>query len=153
MLIPVTGHTIEAELEAGAQGTLWIHELRAATGERIVSRDLVAVLKLGWRIVNASPDGKRYSRHTGSGAAGRRDAAHGWPVVTVAVPATGETFDAQLDEDEFHMLWLNEPNRKGRRMGRDLLSAVLRIGWRIASASPEEQALRDAHGFGSGRVQ
>jgi hypothetical protein len=38
-------------------------------------------------------------------------------------------------------------------MGRYLLSAVLTIGWRIASASPEEQALLDAHGFGSGRVQ
>jgi hypothetical protein len=35
--------------------------------------------------------------------------------VRIAVPATGETFEAQLEEDEFHMLWLNEPNRKGRR--------------------------------------
>jgi len=30
---------------------------------------------------------------------------------------------------------------------------VLKIGWRIVAASPEEQALLDAHGFGSGRVQ
>jgi hypothetical protein len=58
--------------------------------------------------------------------------------VTIAIPATGETIVAQLEEDEFHMLWLNEPNRKGRRMGRYLLSAVLKIGWRIMRASPEE---------------
>jgi hypothetical protein len=56
ILIPVTGHTFEAELEASAQGSLWIHEFRAATGERIVSWELVAVLKLGWRIANASPE-------------------------------------------------------------------------------------------------
>ena len=30
---------------------------------------------------------------------------------------------------------------------------VLKIGWRIVQASPEEQALLNAHGFGSGRVQ
>jgi hypothetical protein len=34
-----------------------------------------------------------------------------------------------------------------------LLSAALQNGWRIASASCEEQAVLDAHGFGSGRVQ
>jgi hypothetical protein len=34
-----------------------------------------------------------------------------------------------------------------------LLEDVLKIGWRIVSASPEEQALLDAHGFGSRRVQ
>jgi hypothetical protein len=74
-------------------------------------------------------------------------------VVTIALPSTGETFEAQLEEDEFHMLWLNEPNRKARRMGRYLLSAVLNIGWRIVAASLEEQTLLDAHGFGSRRVQ
>ena len=56
IFIPVNGHTIDAELEAGTNGIVWIHELRATTGERIVSWDLVAVLKLGWRIVNASPE-------------------------------------------------------------------------------------------------
>jgi hypothetical protein len=55
IFIPVNGHTIDAELEAGSDGNVWIHELRASTGERIVSWGLVAVLKLGWRIVNASP--------------------------------------------------------------------------------------------------
>jgi hypothetical protein len=34
-----------------------------------------------------------------------------------------------------------------------LLSAAPQNGWRIVHASPEEQALLDAHGFGSGRVQ
>jgi hypothetical protein len=33
------------------------------------------------------------------------------------------------------------------------LTAVLKIGWRIVRASPEEQALLEAHGFGSGRIQ
>ena len=56
VFIPVTGHTIEVELEAGAQGILWIHELRAATGDRIVSWELVDVLKLGWRIMSTSPE-------------------------------------------------------------------------------------------------
>jgi hypothetical protein len=53
IFIPANGHTIHAELEAGPDGIVWIHELRAATGARIVSWDLVAVLKLGWRIVDA----------------------------------------------------------------------------------------------------
>jgi hypothetical protein len=73
--------------------------------------------------------------------------------VTIAIPVTGETIVAQLEEDEFHMLWRNEPNRKGRRMGRYLLSAVLKIGWRIMRASPEEQTLLETHGFGSWQVQ
>jgi hypothetical protein len=51
------------------------------------------------------------------------------------------------------MLWLDEPNRKGRRMGRYLLSAVVKIGWRIMRASPEEQALLETHGFSSWQVQ
>jgi hypothetical protein len=33
------------------------------------------------------------------------------------------------------------------------LAAVLKIGWRIVRASPEEQALLDEHGFGSRRMQ
>src|SRR5918994_127431 len=66
----------------------------------------------------------------------------------------GAPFDAALVEDEFHMLWLHQLNCRGTRIGiRVLLSAALKIGWRIASASPEEQALLEAHGFGSGRVQ
>ena len=70
------------------------------------------------------------------------------------MPARGETFEAQLEEDEWHMLWLNSPNRvTGKRQGRYLLSAVLKIGWRIVKASPEEQAMLEAHGFGSRRVQ
>jgi hypothetical protein len=64
------------------------------------------------------------------------------------------TFDAQLEEDEFHMRWLNTPNLvTGKRQGRYLLSAVLKVGWHIVKASPEEQALLGAHGLASGRVQ
>jgi hypothetical protein len=71
--------------------------------------------------------------------------------VTIAAP--GWTFEAQLEEDEWHMLWLNSPNLvTGKRQGRYLLSAVFKVGWRIVRASPEEQALLEAHGFGSRRV-
>jgi hypothetical protein len=73
--------------------------------------------------------------------------------VRIAGPGTGETFDAQLEEEGFHMLWLIP--RKRRNSGREqiLLSAAFQTGWRIASASPEEQVLLHAHGFGTGRVQ
>jgi len=72
--------------------------------------------------------------------------------VTIAAP--GWTFEGTLEEDEWHMLWLNSPNLvTGKRQGRYLLSAVLTIGWRIVNASPEEQAMLEAHGFGSRRVQ
>jgi hypothetical protein len=47
---------------------------------------------------------------------------------------------------------LYEPSRAKRRAFGQL-AAVLKIGWRIVSASREEQALLDAPGFGSGRVQ
>jgi hypothetical protein len=51
------------------------------------------------------------------------------------------------------MLWLI--NRNPRNSGRVqiLLSAALQTAWRIASASPEEQALLDTHGFGSRRCR
>jgi hypothetical protein len=47
-----------------------------------------------------------------------------------------------------------QTNSRGTRIGfRSLLSAALTLGWRIERASPEEQALLDAHGFGSRRIQ
>ena len=44
-------------------------------------------------------------------------------------------------------------NSRGKRMGSYLLSAVITLGWRVVRASPEEQALLEAHGFGSRRLQ
>ena len=75
--------------------------------------------------------------------------------VTIAVPTSGGwTFEAQLEEDEFHMLWLVQRyKRRGKRQLSLLLSAALKTGCRIVSASPEEQAMLEAHGLGSGRVQ
>jgi hypothetical protein len=73
--------------------------------------------------------------------------------VTIAAPATGETFEAQLEEDGFHMVWLVHRNQKNSGRVQILLSAALQNGWRIVRASPAEQALLDAHGLGSGRVQ
>ena len=51
------------------------------------------------------------------------------------------------------MLWLVHRNRRNSGRVQILLSAALQNGWHIVSASPEEQALLDAHGFGSGRTQ
>ena len=60
------------------------------------------------------------------------------PAVTIAAPDW--TFDAQLEQDRFGMLWLNAPNITGRCMGRYLLSAMLKIGWRI-----RERVLLEQH--------
>jgi hypothetical protein len=73
--------------------------------------------------------------------------------VTISLRATGETSEPQLEEDEFHMLWLVHRNRRNSGRVQILLSAALQNGWRIVRASPEEQALLEAHGFGSRRVQ
>ena len=43
------------------------------------------------------------------------------------------------------MLWLHQLNRRGKRIGiRVLLSAALKIGWRVVRATPEEQELLEA---------
>jgi hypothetical protein len=77
----------------------------------------------------------------------------GGPAVTITLPATGETSEAQLEEDSFHMLWLVHRNRQNSGRLQILLSAALQSGWHIVHASPEEQALLDSHGLGSERVQ
>jgi hypothetical protein len=51
------------------------------------------------------------------------------------------------------MLWLVHRNRRNSGRVQILLSAALQNGWPSVRASPEEQAVLDAHGFGSGRVQ
>jgi hypothetical protein len=72
--------------------------------------------------------------------------------VTIQIPDGGPPFEAALVEDEFHMVWLQRDEQPPAAYGfGGLLSAALKIGWRIVRASPEEQALLDAHGFGSGR--
>jgi hypothetical protein len=42
---------------------------------------------------------------------------------------------------------------KGGRRIAYVLKPVLEIGWRIVESAPDERALLEAHGFGSGRVQ
>jgi hypothetical protein len=85
------------------------------------------------------------------GGRGGNDAQpnRGWAAVTIAVPTSGGwTFKATLEEDEHHMLWLNHPNTvSGKRQGRYLLNAVLKIGWRIVESTPEERVLLEAHGL------
>ena len=72
--------------------------------------------------------------------------------MTIALPLSEETFEAELVADESGVLSVYEPSRAKMKAFYPL-AAVLKIGWRIVRASPEEQALLDAHGFGSRRVQ
>jgi hypothetical protein len=60
----------------------------------------------------------------------------------IAVPATGETFDAELVEDAQGVLRVVE----GRSVARHALTVILRAGWRIVDATPMEWALLEAHG-------
>jgi hypothetical protein len=72
--------------------------------------------------------------------------------VTIAVPTSGGwTLAATLEEDEFGMLWLVD-GRLGTGKPRVwlLLSAALKNGCKIVSATRAERALLEAHGFGSG---
>ena len=55
---------------------------------------------------------------------------------------------SRAEVDEHGVVW-----RTDAEGVRYQLAVVFQGGWRIVSASPEEQALLDAHGFGSGRVQ
>jgi hypothetical protein len=75
--------------------------------------------------------------------------------MTINVPTSGGwRFAAVLEEDDHGMLWLNASGRvTGKRQGRYLLTAVLKIGWRIVESTPAERALLGAHGLASGRVQ
>jgi hypothetical protein len=73
--------------------------------------------------------------------------------MTIAVPTSGGwMFEAELVADGSGVPMLYEPSRVKRRTFCQL-AAVLKIGWRIVAASPEEQAMLDAHGFGRGWVQ
>jgi hypothetical protein len=71
--------------------------------------------------------------------------------VRIAVPATGETFEAQLEEDEFHMLWLNEPNRKGRRRGGICCPRCSRSDGVSCARHPRSRRCWTRHGLRSGR--
>ena len=62
--------------------------------------------------------------------------------------ATDETFQARLEPDEQSVLWLLDA--EGVRLQ---LAVVVQGGWLVVRASPEERALLEAHGFGSGRIQ
>ena len=51
--------------------------------------------------------------------------------MTIGAQGTRETFEAQLEEDTFHMLWLVHSNRRNSGRVQILLSAALQTGWRI----------------------
>ena len=69
--------------------------------------------------------------------------------MTIAIPTSaGGTIEAQLEEDEFQMLWLINRNRRNSGREQILLSAALQAGWSIVRVSAEEQAVLEAHGFG-----
>ena len=74
--------------------------------------------------------------------------------MTIELPLSGETFEAELKEDAGGVLWPHGPNSvSGEPMGFYLLADVLKTGRRIVAASPEEQTILDVHGFGRGWVQ
>jgi hypothetical protein len=64
--------------------------------------------------------------------------------MTIRTP-TGETFVGRVEADEHGVAWLIDAEGV-----RYQLAVVFQGGWRIVAASPEEQAVLDAHGFGSG---
>jgi hypothetical protein len=73
--------------------------------------------------------------------------------VTIVVAASGQQFDAQLEEDGHGNLCVYQLSRTtGEALVCWGLGTVLKLGWRIVWASPAEQAQLDAHGFGRGWV-
>jgi hypothetical protein len=67
--------------------------------------------------------------------------------MTIRTP-TGEMFGGRVEADEHRIFWLIDAEGV-----RYQLAVVFQGGWRIMDATPAEQALLDAQGFGSGRVQ
>ena len=73
--------------------------------------------------------------------------------MTIAVLTSGGwTFNATLEEDEFHLLWLVK-GYDGTGTLQLLLSATFKTGWRIMDATPAECAMLEAHGYASERIQ
>jgi hypothetical protein len=66
----------------------------------------------------------------------------------MTISAPGGTFEVQLEEDEFGVLWL-----LGADGTRYQLAVVLQGAWRIVQTTAAEQAMLEAHGFGSRRIQ
>ena len=60
----------------------------------------------------------------------------------IAVPETGEKFDAELVEDAQGVVRVVE----GRSVAKYALTVIIQAGWRIVDATPAEWALIEAHG-------
>jgi hypothetical protein len=73
--------------------------------------------------------------------------------VTIQIPDGGLPFNAELVKSSRCSGCTRRTAAVGAWGVRGLLSAALQNGWRIVRASPEEQAMLDAHGFGSRRIQ
>ena len=58
--------------------------------------------------------------------------------MTIALPSTDEIVDGELEEDEFHMLWLVNRSRRGSGRLPFLLAAALHTGCRIVAVTPAE---------------
>jgi hypothetical protein len=72
---------------------------------------------------------------------------HGGPAVTIAAPASGETSEGQLEEDEFHILWLVHRNRPSAI----LLSAALKTGGASSMRHPRSRRCWTGTGLEAGR--
>jgi hypothetical protein len=104
------------------------------------------------RVVQARTERRPPERTGGS----RRESSQRAPAVTIAVqrhPAAGPSRRSSRKTSTTCCGSTRRTASRGKRQGRYLLSAVLKIGWRIVRASPEEQAMLEAHGFGSRRIQ
>jgi hypothetical protein len=55
LVVAASGQRLEAQPEKDAQGNLCLYQLSRTTGVALVCWSLATVLKLGWRIVWASP--------------------------------------------------------------------------------------------------
>ena len=66
----------------------------------------------------------------------------------IATLASGEIFEARLVKESDGVQRLLESGAVGRETRRHELAVLLKTGWRIVDASPAEQALLNAHGFG-----
>jgi hypothetical protein len=156
----VKGHIREAAINVKAVPGIGAELVLTIAGELRKTRLFRSheQAELGRRDCGHADDvsGGRGGRDAGAhgGRARGHQPATGGRAVTIELPLSGETFEAELKEDDGGVLSLHERNRvSDERMEFYLLEDVLKIGWRIVRASPEEQALLDAHGFGSGRAQ
>jgi hypothetical protein len=69
--------------------------------------------------------------------------------MTIALSVSGQTSEPQLEEDEFHMLWLAHRNRRNSGRVQILLSAALQNGGASSARRPTNRRCHYAHPRGT----